>query len=165
MARMVSTLQGYLERLDGEIGESGLKPADFDDVAPIAIVLFADLKYQSEARAAISRLQEKAHPVLKTLDVGIGDKPSLALKKITRSPDRHAVMLLYKYGLCQKIASLLDSSNVTVERDDCGSLGIAVDGESAFTGDNNDAFAWYMDSASVSKRCHMLPGVSASMLP
>ena len=136
---LVSTRREYWREEPDSIEAQILGCAGFDDVAPIAVYLHADLKYEKEALDALKSLKEKCGHIpeiasLTSKQVKDGDTPSVDMAHLY---NRLFEMIAEGYG--------------TIAVDKYGAWGYIDECGNEHWGDDSGFFPWYLDEKTLKK--------------
>ena len=115
---------------------------EFDLIAPIAVYHMADLKYKSQARAALQQLKKLGHPL-------VADKSVSEILEDNSAPDglgnRYNALMM---AIVEEVAPGTESYI-----DEYGSFGFRIgDDDSVLMGDASGIFAYYMNANAVVER-------------
>jgi hypothetical protein len=146
MPHRFGTVEEFAASQVERIADLGLKPAEFDVIAPVFIYFDADILWKKAANKCFKRLRREAHPLVE----GLGRLDDL---------DSDRVRLLYNHAFAATLLKELDDpSEWSVEVDQYGGYGcVRSDGETAFGSDGVGTFAYYGDVESIRKRCSAIP--------
>lgn len=137
----MTTITPYLDPylVKGTIEEQILKCAGYDDIAPIAVYLHADLAYDKEAKDALKTLKEHCSH--------LDDIKKLTFTDIEES----GIDFGHIYNI---LFEMIAENYGDVAVDKYGSWGIVRSGtrEELFFGDDSGFFPWYLDEETLKKR-------------